>query len=159
VARIRTRSLDSSGANAQQKSAAVADRRRLEEDEELEESEQPVRKDRPTPSAKEIKPRGMGTTGLVYRIPVVRSIFGYVRGVSTEMQKVTWPTRDETSRLTAVVLGVTIFFAIALGAMDVFLGWWFRKAFHVNSETTFLVIGVLVALAASGTYFALRDRI
>jgi preprotein translocase SecE subunit len=159
VARIRTRSLDSSGGNAQQKTATVPDRRRLEEDEDLEESQQPVRKDRPTPSAREIKPRGMGTTGLVYRIPVVRSVFGYIRGVSTEMQKVTWPNRDETTRLTAVVLGVTIFFAAALGAMDVFLGWWFRKAFHANSESTFLVIAVLVAIAASGTYFALRDRI
>jgi preprotein translocase SecE subunit len=137
----------------------VPDRRRLEEDEDLEESQQPVRKDRPTPSAREIKPRGMGTTGLVYRIPVVRSVFGYIRGVSTEMQKVTWPNREETTRLTAVVLGVTIFFAAALGAMDVFLGWWFRKAFHANSESTFLVIAVLVAIAASGTYFALRDRI
>jgi preprotein translocase SecE subunit len=158
VARIRTRSLDASGGNAQQKSA-VADRRRPEEDEEPEESEQPVRKDRPTPSAREIKPRGMGTTGLVYRIPVVRGVFGYVRGVSTEMQKVTWPNRDETYRLTLVVLGVTIFFSIALGAMDVFLGWWFRKAFHASSESTFLVIAALVAIAVSGTYFALRNRI
>jgi len=136
----------------------VADRRRLEEDEALE-SEQPVRKDRPTPSAREIKPRGIGTTGLVYRIPVVRGIFGYIRGVATELQKVTWPSRDETSRLTAVVLGVTLFFAVALGAMDIFLGWWFRKAFHANSEGTFLAIAALVAIAVGGAYFALRDRI
>ncbi|HVO69452.1 MAG TPA: preprotein translocase subunit SecE [Aggregatilineaceae bacterium] len=159
MARIRTRSLGPSGGNAQQKPAAVADRRRLEEDEDLEESQQPVRKDRPTPSAREIKPRGMGSTGLVYRIPVVRGVVGYIRGVASEMQKVTWPSRDETLRLTAVVLGVTIFFAAALGAMDVFLGWWFRKAFHANSEGTFLLIALVVAATVTAAYFALRDHI
>jgi preprotein translocase SecE subunit len=138
---------------------AVADgRRRRDEEEELEDS-QSLRKERPTPSARDIKPRGTGSTGLVNRIPVVRGIVGYFRGVAAEMQKVTWPNREETSRLTSVVLGVTVAFAIGLGILDAFFGWWFRKAFHANSEDMFLLIAAVVAAVISGSYFALRDRI
>jgi preprotein translocase SecE subunit len=118
-----------------------------------------VRKDRPTPSARELKARGAGSTGLVNRIPVVRSVWAYFRGVASEMQKVTWPTREETTHLTSVVLGVTIAFAIGLGILDGFFSWWFQQAFHADSENIFLIIAAVVAVAVGGSYFALRDRI
>ena len=42
----------------------------------------------------------------------------YVRETRGEIRKVTWPTRQESQRLTAIVLGVTAFMAIFLGILD-----------------------------------------
>lgn len=154
MARTRTR-IDQSDDN--HKSAVVSDRRRravgVTDDQNGD-----ARKDRPTPSARQIK-RGKGSTGLVNRIPVVRGIVAYFRGVASEMQKVTWPTREETSRLTAVVLGVTIAFAVGLGLLDGFFSWWFQQAFHADSEWIFLVVAAAVTVVLSGAYFFVRDRI
>jgi preprotein translocase subunit SecE len=46
--------------------------------------------------------------------PVVK----YFRETRGEIKKVTWPTREESQRLTLIVLGVTTAFAIFLGALD-----------------------------------------
>ena len=62
-------------------------------------------------------------------------------------------------RLTGVVLGVTIAFSIALGLLDTFLTWWFQQAFHPDSETTFLIIALVVAALVGGTWTVLRNRI
>ena len=43
-----------------------------------------------------------------------------------ELRKVTWPTRDEALRLTAVVLAVMIVTSIFLGAIDALLTEAFR---------------------------------
>lgn len=118
-----------------------------------------VRKDRPTPSARALKPRGSGSTGLINRIPVVRSVWGYFRGVASEMRKVTWPTREETTHLTSVVLAVTIAFAIGLGLLDGFFSWWFQQAFHADSEWIFMAVAGIVTVVLSGSYFAFRNRI
>jgi preprotein translocase SecE subunit len=159
VARTRTRPIENNG--AEPKTALLPRRRRDEEDFEEEETngQLTARKDRPTPSARDVKPRGSGSTGIVNRIPVVRSVVGYFRGVSMEMRKVTWPSREETTRLTSVVVGVTIAFAIGLGMLDAFFGWWFQQAFHANTEWIFLVVAGAVAFVAGGTYFTFRDRI
>jgi preprotein translocase SecE subunit len=162
VARTRTRMDDHDfDDNAEeQDEVVVSDRRRRRmQNEEGAESIQPLRKDRPTPSARQVKPRGTGSTGLVNRIPVVRTVVAYFRGVATEMQKVTWPTREETRRLTLVVLGVTIAFSIGLGLLSSFFSWWFQQAFHADSETIFLVVAAVVAVVVGGSYAALRHRI
>jgi preprotein translocase subunit SecE len=46
------------------------------------------------------------------------SLSRYFRETRGELRKVTWPTREEAWRLTAIVLGVTAAFAIFLWAMD-----------------------------------------
>jgi preprotein translocase subunit SecE len=46
--------------------------------------------------------------------PLVR----YFRETRGELRKVTWPTRDESQRLTAIVLGVTAVMALFLGTLD-----------------------------------------
>ena len=164
MARTRTRSLDTDqDMDTEQNSAVVSDsrrrRRRVEETDETTPTTTTSRKDRPTPSMRQVKPRGGGATGLVYRIPVVRTIVGYFRGVISELQKVTWPTREETIRLTSVVLGVTIAFAIVLGLLDTFLAWWFQQAFSETSELVFLAIAAGVAVIAGGAYTLLRNRL
>jgi len=42
----------------------------------------------------------------------------YIRETRGELRKVTWPTREESQRLTAIVLGVTITMSIFLGLLD-----------------------------------------
>lgn len=49
------------------------------------------------------------------------AIARYIRETRGEMRKVTWPTRDEATRLTIIVLAFTAVFAIFLGLVD--LGW------------------------------------
>jgi preprotein translocase subunit SecE len=49
----------------------------------------------------------------------------YFKGVRAEMSKVTWPSRQATLRLTAIVLGVTASMSIALGVID----WLFSRLF------------------------------
>jgi preprotein translocase subunit SecE len=149
--------------NTEQNTAVVSDsrrrRRRVEEtDQAMQSTTTTSRKDRPTPSARSVKPRG-SATGLVYRIPVVRGIVTYFRGVISELQKVTWPNREETTRLTSVVLAVTIAFAIVLGILDTFLAWWFKQAFSETSELVFLGIAVGVVVVAGGAYTLLRNRL
>ncbi len=46
------------------------------------------------------------------------SIGRYIRETRGELRKVTWPTREEAWRLTAIVLGVTAAFAVFLWAVD-----------------------------------------
>ena len=54
------------------------------------------------------RPRGQGRQGLF-------SFFGEVIG---ELKKVTWPTREETTRLTILVISVSVAIGIILGVID-----------------------------------------
>ena len=47
----------------------------------------------------------------------------YFRETRGELRRVTWPTREESQRLTMVVIAVTIVFAIFLGALDATFSW------------------------------------
>jgi preprotein translocase subunit SecE len=161
VARTRTRSSDQPESNAEQNGTTVSDsrRRRRRRSADTSEATPVARKDRPTPSARQAKPKGGTSTGLVNRIPVVRTVVAYLRGVASELQKVTWPTREEATRLTGVVLGVTIAFALTLGLLDLFLSWWFQQGFSKDSEPVFLAVAAGVAVVVGGTFTLLRNRI
>jgi len=54
-------------------------------------------------------------------------IIRYLRETRAELRKVTWPTRDEALRLTYIVLGVTVAFAVFLGMLD----WVFTQIFQL----------------------------
>lgn len=51
-------------------------------------------------------------------VPQENAISRYLRETRGELRKVTWPTREEAWRLTLIVLGVTLAFAIFLWATD-----------------------------------------
>lgn len=97
------------------------------------------------------------STPLIERIPLVGSLVNYFRASAAEMRKVTWPTREDTIRLTRLVLAVTVVFSITLGLLDVFLGWWFRQA--LEDETIFLLVAA-AAVVVGGTFswFAIFQR-
>jgi preprotein translocase subunit SecE len=42
----------------------------------------------------------------------------YLIDSKTELKKVTWPTKKETTKLTLIVLGVSVFTAAFLGVLD-----------------------------------------
>lgn len=42
----------------------------------------------------------------------------YLKEVKTEMQRVSWPTRQEATRLTLIVVGVTVVVAVLIGTFD-----------------------------------------
>ena len=50
--------------------------------------------------------------------PKVNPLVKYLRETRGELYKVTWPTREESQRLTLIVLGVTAAMAIFLGVLD-----------------------------------------
>lgn len=50
--------------------------------------------------------------------PQVNPVVKYFRETRGELSKVTWPTREESQRLTVIVLLVTIFMALFLGLLD-----------------------------------------
>jgi preprotein translocase SecE subunit len=114
------------------------------------------KKGRPTPSRRNVSSKPASTSGLA-NVPVVGGIVRYLRGVISEMQKVTWPSREETINLTQVVLAVTIAFAIGLGLIDTFYTWWFRQAL-ADDITVFLGIGVIVLAIAGGLVYVLFYR-
>jgi len=54
------------------------------------------------------------------------AIVRYFRETRAEMSKVTWPTREEALRLTAIVLAVTFSMAAFLGLVDAIFATIFR---------------------------------
>ena len=44
--------------------------------------------------------------------------FRFARSIVAELRKVAWPSRQETFRLTVIVLIVTVIIAIMLGGID-----------------------------------------
>jgi preprotein translocase subunit SecE len=64
-------------------------------------------------------------------VPQENPIGRYIRETRGELRKVTWPTREEAWRLTAIVLGVTAAFAVFLWAVDSL----FANAIRLTIET------------------------
>jgi preprotein translocase subunit SecE len=47
----------------------------------------------------------------------------WLEDISSELRKVTWPNRDETSYLTMVVIIVALVVGAMLGGIDIFFNW------------------------------------
>jgi len=45
----------------------------------------------------------------------------FASGIVEELKKVTWPTREETIRLTVIVIGISLIIGIYIGIIDVLL--------------------------------------
>ena len=52
-------------------------------------------------------------------IPKIASPIQFVREVIAELKKVTWPTREETIKLTLVVIILSILVGAFIGALDI----------------------------------------
>lgn len=51
------------------------------------------------------------------------AFFALVKDARAEMRKVVWPTRQETTQTTLVVVGVVLVMALLLWGLDSLLGW------------------------------------
>lgn len=48
----------------------------------------------------------------------MNKIVNYIKASIEEMKKVTWPTKEETYNYTLLVIGISLFVAFFLGALD-----------------------------------------
>ncbi|MCA0454549.1 MAG: preprotein translocase subunit SecE [Chloroflexi bacterium] len=80
-----------------------------------------------------------------------RSLAEYWEGVRSELQKVVWPTREETQRLAIIVLVVTIIASLVLGALSLLF-----NAIIAAGLSSPIVFGVILALAIIGFAVYLR---
>jgi|FLYN01.1.fsa_nt_gi preprotein translocase subunit SecE len=51
---------------------------------------------------------------------------GTIQDIMAELRKVTWPTREETRKLTIVVIGISVALGAFLGGLDMILSYLYR---------------------------------
>lgn len=81
---------------------------------------------------------------------------GYFEGVRSELGKVAWPTREETSRLTIVVLATLIASAIILGLISAA----FTELFRIGLSAPAVLFAVMLGAVVAGfiVYRVQRQR-
>ncbi|MDH4764427.1 preprotein translocase subunit SecE [Pseudomonas oryzihabitans] len=52
-----------------------------------------------------------------------KAFFGLLKDARTEIRKVVWPTRQETTQTTLIVVAVVLVMALLLWGLDSLLGW------------------------------------
>lgn len=106
-------------------------------------------KGRPTPGRRnqvaEVETRGNFLTRPIY------GFIDYLRDVRAELDKVTWPTREDTLRLTRIVLATTIASAILLGIISAI----FTELFIIGLRTPAILFAIIV-LMVGGALYAIR---
>jgi preprotein translocase SecE subunit len=116
-------------------------------------------KDAPTRTQEEaLKAREKEGRSFLERLPVIGGLIDYFRGVSAEVAKVTWPTREQARLLTSVVLATTVVLSILLGSIDLFYGWWFQRGFDSTSVFIGIAVPVLALLGGLSWYFIFRPE-
>jgi preprotein translocase SecE subunit len=81
----------------------------------------------------------------------------YLTGVSDELDKVVWPSREETMRLAWIVLLVTTASAIVLGIISFIFTEIFVIGIREDNPIIFVAVGIVV-LAALFAYRRLNSR-
>lgn len=51
-------------------------------------------------------------------LPMAAKIVSYLKEVKSEINRVSWPTRKEVTRLTLIVIGVSAAVAVLVGGFD-----------------------------------------
>ncbi|MEJ2060751.1 MAG: preprotein translocase subunit SecE [Gammaproteobacteria bacterium] len=68
---------------------------------------------------------GIGATTMRGRL-----LLGFLQDSRTEVRKVVWPTRTETTQTTLVVIGMVLVLGLFLWLLDMFLGWAVQFLIH-----------------------------
>lgn len=55
---------------------------------------------------------------LMYFVKTMRKIFTFLREAKAELQKVTWPSKNQVTRSTLLVVLLTLLMAVFLGSLD-----------------------------------------
>ncbi len=115
-------------------------------------------KNRPTPGrrsgnkAKAVTTKKQSQGNIITR-PFL-AVFRFIGEVRDELDKVTWPTREETIRLSRIVLVVTIASAIVLGLLSLL----FSELFLAGLDNPILLLAVIAGAFLIAGYFWWRDR-
>jgi preprotein translocase SecE subunit len=75
----------------------------------------------------------------------------YFGNVRSELNKVAWPSREDTRHLTILCINVTIASALFLGALSLLL----TEFIQLGLANSWLLLGVIVLMVA-GAFFAMR---
>ena len=58
----------------------------------------------------------------------------FFRDTRGEIKKVVWPSKSQVKNNTLVVIGMIIFFGIAIGALDGLLGWLLNLLYSIGAN-------------------------
>jgi preprotein translocase SecE subunit len=126
-----------------------------EEDDESSSRGLTVSKGRPTPSRRTQEIETVKHEGniLTRSLGTIRD---YMEGVNSERQKIVWPTRAETRRLSYIVLTVTITASIVLGIISLI----FNVVLDTGLKSPALIFGGLfiLAIVVFGAYLRASNR-
>jgi preprotein translocase SecE subunit len=131
-------------------------RRKLKRGELLEEptdTVQPARKDRPTPSQRPETAKSSNPLVRFYQNGVE-----YFQEVRSELSKVAWLSREDTLRLTYIVLIVTAVSAAFLGLVSFLFGVLVQSLATTSSAVIAGVITIALIVGVSGVWL-FRDRL
>jgi len=126
--------------------------------EEQENNSMTDKKGRATPSRRRRKSKSGGGSsknepqGNALTRPLYATV-DYFNNVRGEMQKVSWPSREDTRRLTILCINVTIASALFLGTLSVILTEFIQIGLAPGNA--WLLLGVIVAMVG-GAFFAIR---
>lgn len=110
-------------------------------------------KGRPTPSRRRAEEEEDEEGNLIQRTS--GGLREYLRGVRTEIGKVTWPTREDARRLTIIVIIALIASALALGLVSAA----FTELFRAGLTQPALLIGFMVIAVGGGfAYYRFASR-
>lgn len=111
-------------------------------------------KGRPTPSRRQMEEEAEEVQGnFIQRM--VASLREYFAGVRTELTKVTWPTREDTRRLSIIVIIVLIVASIILGLIS----YAFTQIFQVGIANPIVLILIMAAGVGLGLLIARMVRV
>jgi preprotein translocase subunit SecE len=86
---------------------------------------------------------------------LVRGLVEYFEGVRSELRKVAWPTREETRRLTIIVISTLIITSLVLGVISLL----FTELFRIGLNSPLILIGFMVIAVGAGViYSRMRQR-
>lgn len=79
----------------------------------------------------------------------------YLKETRAEINKVTWPTREQATRLTLIVLAVTAALAVVLALVDFVFAWLVARMLGFDP----IAFGIVLALIAGvGVWYMLGSR-
>jgi preprotein translocase SecE subunit len=133
----------------QMNEAAEAELDDVEEDDDDLDDERGIteRKGRATPGRRTLATVDAPTGNIVVR--TWRGMSEYLEGVRSEIAKVAWPNREDTIRLTRIVLGTTVASALILGA----IAFLFTELFKIGLESPVIFVVIIVGAVGAAVYF------
>ncbi len=111
-------------------------------------------KGRATPSRRQMEEQADEPQGNFFT-RLVGSMREYFAGVRTEITKVTWPTREDTRRLTIIVIIALIISSIVLGIIAYF----FTQLFGVGLQQPIILLAIMLGGAGLGVLIARMVRV